>query len=89
MIRLALAFACVATAASAEPLCGDYETLTAAIGTASKFREQVVINGADTQSSGRIEIWANLETGTFTVLSVTADRLIGCFLAAGNAGGRT
>lgn len=83
MIRAAILAACVATPAVAQQ-CGPTEALSAFLGR--EYDEWPVARGLSQSGDAIVQIWANLETGTWTLVVVRPDGM-SCMALTGQAFG--
>lgn len=72
-------FALLAAPATAQQACAPREAVAARL--AEEYGEQVVAGGLQ-NSQRMIEVWASLETGTFTIVMIYASGL-SCVVASG------
>lgn len=77
-LPLAALAACLAMPALAEPQCAPRDVLTKHL--ADQFGEGVVSMGVNPQAM--VEVWANLSTGTWSIMATTPAGLM-CFIASG------
>ena len=77
-----MAFLCFSTVATAQPQCAPHDVVL--ISLAERFGESRQAMALVEPSGNVMEVWANLETGTWT-LTATSPGGPTCFVAGGQA----
>lgn len=72
----------LAQAQPQRPTCGPREAIIEQL--ADKYQEQLQSLGLGPEGKEVVEVYANLETGTWTLLSSKADGSVSCVIATGS-----